>query len=104
MPANTNYNDPMTIARVISIIQDMNPDANIGDYVHHVHGENNILVELTNGKIRVSRHAVEDVDHAYEVTDYSKWMLSTFEPNEQPKEVKIKDSFWIKLLKMLGLK
>lgn len=44
MPANTNYNDPRTISRVISIIQEMNPEKGIGDYVSHVHGEIGINV------------------------------------------------------------
>jgi hypothetical protein len=83
MAANTNYNDPNTISRVISIIQDMNPDKEIGEYVRHAPSERGVRVELTNGYILVTLVAIEDVDHAYSVDNYSDFMVTTFEPKNQ---------------------
>jgi hypothetical protein len=79
MATNINYYDPQTISRVISIVQNMNPEKGIGNYVSHIMTENGIKVKLTNGTIRVSLEAVEDIDSAYIIEKYSDYMIKTFE-------------------------
>ena len=84
MAANTNYNDPYTISRVISVIQKQQSNIDIGDYVAHApsdDGRGVVRVKLTNGNILVTHDAIEDIDQADEIPKYSDFMITTFQSN-----------------------
>jgi len=92
MVANTNYYDAYTISQVISIIKDLKPNAGIGDYVSHkpLKDDSGVKVQLTNGNIIVTQTAIEDLDRAYDTSNYADYMVTTFNHSKKNKLKTIK--------------
>jgi hypothetical protein len=80
MVAKTNYTDPSTISRVVSIVDMQNPKLNIGSFkgVLLWDAGNGISVKTDNGTMIVTFLAIEDVNFYKLFSDYSKFMASTF--------------------------
>ena len=104
MAVNTNYNDTDIIKRVIAVIKEQHPNTDIGEYETHVTSTDGVTVQLTNGRILVTYTAIEDIDNAYEIPDYSDIMITTFQSNNPPKSTEQpRLTFWQRLLKFIGL-
>ena len=79
MTKNTNYFDPATIARVVSIVDMQHPKLNIGHFIGIISNDSkNHMVKTSNGQMLVSFDAITDVDDYLVVAGYSNFMASSF--------------------------
>ncbi|NOU16666.1 MAG: hypothetical protein HOO91_03820 [Bacteroidales bacterium] len=112
MPINLNYDDPITIKRILGIIQIKYPSLGIGDYVSQADKQaDGVPVFLTNGRIVIDFSTINDVGSANSLPDYGARSVSTFISNNpmtnQPTIVQSKVprlSLWQKLFVLLGFK
>lgn len=77
---NPKYNNAYTISQIIRIIQKAHPTLNIGEYVTHAPSADGrgMKAQLENGTILVTWAAIDDVNHANEIPNYTNVMIGTF--------------------------
>lgn len=77
---NINYQDPTVLSRIVSIVSARYPDLRIGSFEGVINWEDSRgpLVKTSNGKMLISKVAIEDVDHHHKIPEYGKFMASTF--------------------------